>query len=343
VNPAALPRLTQSFDRSDLSTACGGRIRVARAPGSGYECRVTVISPAIATALDSVPSIETVAAIASDSVAPVIRLTEADLPRCSELGVSRGWGAEAAKWSLLFEVGEVYGLEDSDGRLIATTVLTRYGTQFATISMVLVAQTHERQGYGSRIMRHVIDRATGSTLVLHATAEGRPLYEKLGFRAFGAVEAHVGTFDATGTKTGRTQPAVPEDLLQIARLDHEVYGVHRTALLKRLPRFTERMRVLRDPEGLIIGYGAAWRGETRLNLGPIVAPDFAGARDLVADLVDGVEGELRLDIDAEGDDLSAWACGHGLKTAYTCTHMVLGGPVPMDQARLHSPLMCALG
>ena len=96
---------------------------MARAPGSGYECRVTVISPAIATALDSVPSLETVAAIASDSVAPVIRLTEADLPRCSQLGVSRGWGAEAAKWSLLFEVGEVYGLEDSDGRLIATACL----------------------------------------------------------------------------------------------------------------------------------------------------------------------------------------------------------------------------
>ena len=295
-------------------------------------------------AIGTVEAVAPVVPVASETVAgSVIRLTEADLPRCGELGVTRDWGAEQRKWGLLFEVGEVYGIEDADGRLIATTALTRYGARFATISMVLVAQTHERRGYGTRIMRHVIDQATGATLVLHATPEGRPLYEKLGFRAFGAVEAHVGTFDATGTKTGRSQPAAPEDLLQLARLDREVYGVHRTALLKRLPRFAERIRVLRDADGLITGYGATWRGETRLNIGPLLAPDFAGARDLVADLLDGVEDELRLDIDAEGDDLSAWACGHGLKPVYTCTHMVLGGPAPMDQARLHSPLMCALG
>jgi GNAT superfamily N-acetyltransferase len=293
--------------------------------------------------MDALGTVEAVAPVAPPTAGSVVRLTEADLPRCGELGVTRDWGAEQRKWGLLFEVGEVYGIEDADGRLIATTALTRYGARFATISMVLVAQTHERRGYGTRIMRHVIDQATGATLVLHATPEGRPLYEKLGFRAFGAVEAHVGTFDATGTKTGRSRPAAPEDLLQLARLDREVYGVHRTALLKRLPRFAERIRVLRDADGLITGYGATWRGETGLNIGPLLAPDFAGARDLVADLLDGVEDELRLDIDAEGDDLSAWACGHGLKPVYTCTHMVLGGPAPMDQARLHSPLMCALG
>jgi GNAT superfamily N-acetyltransferase len=305
---------------------------------------VTVISAAIAdNAVGVVDAVEAVEAVSPGAGAPVIRLTEADLPRCGELGVSRDWGAEKRKWGLLFEVGEVYGIKDPRGRLLATAVLTRYGANFGTVSMVLVAQSHERHGYGTRIMRHLIEQAPGATLVLHATTEGRPLYEKLGFSAFGAVEAHVGTFDATGTRTGRSQPAAPQDLLQFARLDREVYGVHRTALLKQLPRFAERIRVLRDAQGLITGYGATWRSETRLNIGPVLAPDFAGARDLIADLVDGVGDELRLDIDAEGDDLSAWACGHGLKTAYTCTHMVLGGPPPMDQARLHSPLMCALG
>ena len=316
-----------------------------------------VLDPAVDTAVETAveTAVDTALETASDTAArprarsdaaadaTVRRLTAADLPRCTELGVSRGWGAEERKWGLLFELGEIYGIEAPDGRLIATTVLTRYGAGFGSVSMVLVAQTHERQGFGARIMRHVIDQAGGATLVLHATASGRPLYEKLGFHAFGAVEAHVGTFDATGTTTGRSHPATPEDLLQLARLDREVYGVHRTALIKRLPRFAERIRVLRDAEGVIVGYGAAWRGEDRLNLGPVLAPDFAGARDLIADLVDGVEDPLRLDIDHEGDDLSAWACGHGLKPVYTCSHMVLGGPVPMDQARLHSPLMCALG
>ena len=313
---------------------------MAAAHPAGYEYRVTVISPT--TTETAAPAVKP-AAVTSATETAVRRLAEADLPRCSELGVSRDWGAEERKWGLLFELGEVYGIEDADGRLIATSVLTRYGAQFATVSMVLVAEDHQRQGYGKRIMQHVIEQASSSTLVLHATSEGRPLYEKLGFQAFGAIEAHVGEFDATGTKTGCSHPAAPEDLLQLARLDREVYGVHRTALLKRLPRFAERIRVLRNEEGLITGYGAIWRGEERMNLGPVLAPDFAGARDLIADLVDGIEGPLRLDVDAEGDDLSAWACGHGLEPVYTCTHMVLGGPAPMDQARLHAPLMCALG
>lgn len=343
---------------------------MAAAPRAGYEGRVTLTSrnpaPAVQDAVEEIvvdgaeqleqlvnglDGLETrdtatagIGAAATAATSAVRRLTDADLRRCSELGVSRDWGAEQRKWGLLFEVGEVYGIEDEAGRLIASTVLTRYGQGFGAISMVLVAQSHERQGYGRRIVQHVVEQAPGATLVLHATPEGRPLYERLGFKPFGTVEAHVGVFDPTGARAGRSQAATPEDLLQLARLDHEVYGVHRTALLKRLPRFAERVRVLRNEEGLITGYGALWRGDGLMGLGPVVAPDVAGARDLITDLAEGVEDRLRLDVDVEGDDLSAWACGHGLKPSYACTHMVLGeGPVPMDQLRLHAPMMCALG
>lgn len=298
---------------------------------------MTVISPLTTVAAPDV------AAEAHTPVEPVFQLSADDRQRCSDLAVSRDWGAEEHKWDLLFEVGEVYGIADAEHRLLATAVLTRYGTQLATVSMVLVAEDRERQGYGTAVMRHVMEQSAGATLMLHATTAGRPLYESLGFTSFGTVETHVGVWDPTGIATGRTGEATPEDLLQLARLDHEVYGVHRTAVVKRLPRFAEHIRVLRDEEGLLIGYGARWRnGETTV-LGPVLAPDFAGARDLIADLVDGVEGEVRVDVDSEADDLSTWVCGHGLKPSYACTQMALGGTPPMDAGRLHAPLMCALG
>lgn len=310
---------------------------VAQAPTAAAAAQI--VAPEAAAAGAAPQAVAAAPAVAE----PVLRLAAADRQRCSDLAVSRDWGAEEHKWDLLFEVGEVYGIEDAEGRLTATAVLTRYGTQLASVSMVLVAEDRERQGYGTAVMRHVMEQATGATLVLHATQTGRPLYESLGFAAFGTVETHVGQWDPTGTSTGLTQPASPEDLLQLARLDHEVYGVHRTAVVKRLPRFAEQVRVLRNEEGLLVGYGARWRnGETTM-VGPVLAPDFAGARDLIADLMDGVEGEVRVDVDAEADDLSAWVCGHGLKTGYACTHMALGGTPPMDAARLHAPLMCALG
>ncbi len=343
---------------------------MAGSSGAGYEGRVTLTSPRTTTktlapeaeepAEEAVEATEITEVEAAQVEAPdqahvadetdseaanaeVRQLTEADLQRCIELDVGRDMGAEQRKWALLFEIGEIYGIEGENGELVATCALTHYGPRFATVSAVLVAAGHERRGYEARIMQHILGQASESTLVLHATPESRPLYERLGFHRFGAVEEHYGEFDPTGVQPGRSQPATPEDLLQLARLDHEVYGVHRTALVKRLPDFAERVRVLRNEEGLLTGYGALWRDGDMATVGPVLAPDIAGARDLITDLADGVEGPLRLELDHEGDDLSAWASGHGLKLAYTCSHMVLGGEPPMDQARLHSPLMCALG
>ncbi len=101
--------------------------------------------------------------------------------------------------------------------------------------------------------------------------------------------------------------------------------------------------MLQDAQGAITGYGASWRDGGTTMIGPVLAPDFVGARNLITDLADGVAGPLRLDVDAEADDLSTWVCGHGLKVVSGCTHMALGGVAPMDVTRLHAPLMCALG
>ncbi len=271
------------------------------------------------------------------------RLTAADRARCSALAVSHDWGTEEKKWELLFELGEVYGVEEPGGELIATSVLTRYGAELAAVSMVLVAKSHERRGFGTRMVRHALEQADGSCVTLHAVLPGRPLYEKLGFRPFTTVEAHLGTFDPTGANVGRTEEAGAADYAEIARLDRDAYGADRSALMARLPHVAERIRVLRGAGGGLTGYGATWRnGETTV-VGPVVAPDVAAARDLVTDLAIDVEGPVRMDIDHEGDDLSAWACGHGLQPTYACTHMAHGRKIPIDQSRLHAPLMCALG
>ena len=109
------------------------------------------------------------------------RLTLADLPACLALAVSRDWGAEERKWRLLFDVGEIYGMEDEGGGLVATVVLTRYPPDSGVISMVLVAERLGRRGLGTRLMRHVLEVADRGPIHLYATANGRPLYDKLGF------------------------------------------------------------------------------------------------------------------------------------------------------------------
>ena len=72
---------------------------------------------------------------------PVRQLNAADLPACLDLAADRNWTREKRKWRLLFEVSDIYGLDDpaGGGRLAGAVVLTRYGPDLAAIGMMLVA------------------------------------------------------------------------------------------------------------------------------------------------------------------------------------------------------------
>lgn len=97
---------------------------------------------------------------------PIRRLTLRDLTACADLSENRGWLREEHKWSFLLTAGTGYGIDDPDGGLVATCVVSEYGPQgrpdLGAIGMVLVAERHARQGIGRRLMRHVVS-TMGST------------------------------------------------------------------------------------------------------------------------------------------------------------------------------------
>src|SRR5581483_930457 len=81
---------------------------------------------------------------------PIRRLGPADLDACAALAVSRDWGPERRKWSLLLEAAEPYGIDAPDGSLAGAVVLARYGPALASAGMMLVAEKFSRQGLGGR-------------------------------------------------------------------------------------------------------------------------------------------------------------------------------------------------
>ncbi|MEU6341243.1 GNAT family N-acetyltransferase [Streptomyces sp. NPDC046977] len=281
---------------------------------------------------------------------PVRRLGPADLAACSELAVGRGWGREEHKWRFLLTHGTGWGIDAPDGRgLAATTVLTRYAGGLAAVSMVLVAARYEGRGLGRRIMTHVLGEAGDDTVTLHATDRGRPLYEKLGFRAVGIVVTHRGTFRPPAAAPGSPaapRPVTEADLPALLALDAEVFGADRSPLLRDLPRFAERTLVTEE-DGRLTGWASAWRNDGTLVVGPVVADTTAGARRLVTALARDAGGPVRLDLRTEDPlrhTLPGWAAGHGVLPAFPNTLMVLGDrALPGDDARRHTPLMVALG
>ncbi|MGI5493241.1 GNAT family N-acetyltransferase [Microtetraspora malaysiensis] len=272
---------------------------------------------------------------------PVRLLDIDDLPACLALAHDREWAPEERKWRLLFEVGDVYGLDDPDGGLAATVVSTRFGQEITAIGMMLVAKRRERRGLGSALLRYALDRSGTASAWLTATAYGRPMYERMGFRAIGECAAYAG--EPTGLSRDVSRPAEPTDLPAILALDAEVFGAPRGALLTRLQTVSERFRVVDGPDGGLAGFAAAWRSLGETMLGPVVAQDAATARGLLSDLAREVEGPVRVDIDTSRPELIAWTKEHGLSRAFSTTIMEYGAPLPTDRSRLFSPVMLAVG
>lgn len=272
----------------------------------------------------------------------ITRLNPDSLPECLTLAQDREWLPEKHKWLLLFEVGSVYGLRDEAGGLVGTAILTRFGTELAAISMVLVASRCGGIGLGRTLVTHVLAEAGEATVFLNATELGRPLYEKLDFIPVGALNTHVGDFLSCGEPV-RSRPAQPGDFPDIYNLDAQVNGADRTHLMKSLPAFTEGLRVT-ERHGRVTGYAGAWRNVDSVVIGPVIAECVDDAQALIGDLARAADGPVRVDLEGRHSQLCVWATTHGLPLRKTTAVMVhKGRSLPGDRSGWFSPLNQATG
>jgi GNAT superfamily N-acetyltransferase len=278
---------------------------------------------------------------------PIRRLGPADLKDCMALAVGRGWSPEKSKWAMLLEVAEALGVDAPDGGLAGSVVLARYGQHHASVGMMLVAARFSRRGLGHALMSRLLAEAGDATVTLFATDAGKPLYEKFGFRTIRRSAAFVGTFRPE-RRGGRmdggavTRPFTPADMAAILDVDKAAFGADRSHIVGRLPAFAVRLRVLETSAG-ITGYAAAWRNEPTAVVGPVVAPDHASARLLIADLAAEVRGPLRLDLDPGDPELPGWADARGLSPVSRTAVMVHGEwDPPGHRDRLFTPISVAL-
>src|SRR6185503_15490799 len=126
-------------------------------------------------------------------------LFESDIPAAMRLKEAAGWNQTEADWRRLLSL-EPNGCfaAVNDGRLVGTTTTTTYGNELAWIGMVLVDPQERRQGVATRLMKVAIDylKDRVATVKLDATALGRPVYERFGFRVECGLERWSGTSNA---------------------------------------------------------------------------------------------------------------------------------------------------
>lgn len=262
-------------------------------------------------------------------------LSPVELPLCLQLEHDREWATDEAKWRLMFEVGEVYGLAAPDGDgLAGCVVVSLFGDTLAAVGMMLVATRYGRQGVGTRLMKHALDRADGRTVELTATRFGRPVYERLGFRETGSLTINAGPLP--GRETGGVREATPDDHEAILAMDAEVTGADRSRVLTALLARSERTVVA---DG---GFAIGWNAGSHRVIGPVVAAGEQVARDLILGAAQGADREIRLDLTGA---YPAIRQEFGMNAGNPALPIMVYGAAeqPGDRTRYVAPILISIG
>lgn len=200
--------------------------------------------------------------MAAPQPVPLIRLLNPDdLSAAMRLKDAAGWNQTERDWAnlLKLEPEGCFGI-DCGGRLAATTTAVCYGRELAWIGMVLTDPEFRGRGFARALMEHALawlERRGVGCVKLDATDMGRPLYEKLGFVAEGAVER----WGREPSPAGQALVIPPPGFS--AGLDREAFGADRSAALAAAR--TESMCI----EG--VAYSMARPGSKAVYFGPCVS------------------------------------------------------------------------
>jgi predicted GNAT family N-acyltransferase len=260
-------------------------------------------------------------------------MTQADLPHAQALSAELRWPHRPIDWEQVFVHAQ--GLvAERDGIIIATAQRWRWGPRHATIGLVIVTPACQGRRIGHRLMSALLDGLDDSTVVLQATAEGRGLYERLGFVRTGEIRQHQGVAQPTpliALPSGwRLRPAGQNEAAVLHRLDEQARGMPRHALIDDLLVQSDACVVL-DHDGTPKGFAMLRRFGRGHAIGPVVAPDVEGAKALVAHLAGMNAGYFtRIDIDFDSG-LTEWVESIGLLRVDAGTTMLRGVPLPLPQ------------
>ena len=241
-------------------------------------------------------------------------MTPEDLPAAHALSDALRWPHRLLDWEQAFRHAE--GLvAERDGEVLGTGLRFRWGARDATIGLVIVAPAQQGRRIGARLMAALLEGLDDRRVLLHATLEGRGLYERLGFVRIGELRQHQGTAQPApliALDSGwRLRPAGASDAAVLKALDAQARGMPRDALLDELLAEADATVVL-DHDGEVRGFGLLRRFGRGHAIGPVVAPDEQGSKALIAHLVGMNAGRFtRIDID-HASGLAEWLESMGL-------------------------------
>ena len=261
------------------------------------------------------------------------RMTVDDLTAGHALSSEQKWPHRIEDWDMLLNLGFGY-VAERDGEVVGTAMAWTYGTDAATLGMVIVSPAAQGMGLGRQLMERVMADLGDRTILLNATDEGTPLYRKLGFVPAGPVFQHQGAAFAVPVAElipdERVRPLGAKDMPTLHALARRATGMDRTALLDALAPGAQGVVLTRGNEP--VGFALFRRFGRGYVVGPTVAPDTGGAKALISHWLGSNSGMFcRLDIPEESG-LGGWLDELGLPCVGRVMRMVRGPTPQTDPA-----------
>lgn len=275
---------------------------------------------------------------------PIVRpMLPADAEPAAESILRGEWGDRRV--NLAFATGHAAArpfVAEADGAIVGTGVAMLNGP-VGWIGTIWVDVAWRGRGIGHELTRATIDAAESAgcrTLVLVATAAGRPMYERLGFD----VQTWYVTFEAPGLPSAdpdpRVRPFRPSDLVAMTALDAAATGEDRAHLLGAFAA-PDTTSCLERGDGTIGAFvtRAPWGG------GATIAPriDEAGAILRTRRLASGPAGRVRAGLLAENEAGLEYLARDGWTEVWRAPRLVRGVPLVWQPAAIWGQFNHAMG
>lgn len=258
------------------------------------------------------------------------RMNEGDIAAAHALSQAVRWPHRPEDWQFVRGLGTGF-VAEADGTVVGTGLCWKQGGHHASLGMIIVSPACQGKGIGRELMLRLLEELGGRCTLLNATPAGQPLYERLGFEAIGTLYQHQGTMAALPPAPGeQVRLAEPGELEDIIGLANRATGMARDAIVRQLAGQAEISVLVRV--GALAGFSIMRRFGRGHVIGPLVAPDTAGAKALVAHWSAPYAGSfVRLDVNG-ACGLGAWLEEAGLAQVDTGVIMARNGLPQRDES-----------
>lgn len=237
----------------------------------------------------------------------LVQIEKSDVSGLIGLSSSIGWDYDKKEIETVLASGTIFGHKNHKGKIVSSAAIIPYDTDVASLGMVIVDEEYRGMGLGKSVTQECIDSVPCTTsILLIATEEGKPLYEKMGFVKVDSVYKFV-CENNTAKVPSIISGIVIEDFNdshfnRILKIDEDAFGDRRSKLLQNRIYQSENCVVAKNHRDKVIGFGASILGPENLILGPIVAPDFEVANLIVDNLAFKHLGKLRIDVPSGNEE-----------------------------------------